>query len=332
MEASWVICLAISCFSIEFVLQLQVVLDNFLRRPRILFVNRVEEDAGQRIIIGLRNGIVLVIVAARARHRQAKESAGHHIHAIVTLIGARHFVRAVVVIPGPEPQEASRGQRFVAGLGVHQIARQLRFDKLIVRHVVVERLNHPIAIRVRVGIRPVASGIGVQTAIVVLAVARHIQPHSSPALAIVRRREQPVDHLRERVRELCPFQRPRFLRASAADRSDRAWRGESDPALAAGPTGFSPSFSKRASTKRSMSFFAHFASLTAGTGVVLKRLEGPKGAALGRDGVLSGTTGDGLCRTLRPYRARLAPRLRAPRFPGRSACRPAASSSLDRFA
>ena len=145
-------------FLVELILQLQVVRHHLLRSSGVFFVNSIEEDSGQRIVIGLRNGIVFVIVTAGACHGEAQKPAAHYIHSIVTLIGARHFVGAIIVIPGSQPQEASGGQRFVAGLRVQQIAGQLRLNKLVVRHVVVKRLNHPVPIRPGVRVRPVASG------------------------------------------------------------------------------------------------------------------------------------------------------------------------------
>ena len=74
---------------------------------------RVVEDAGERVVVVLRNRIVLVIVAAGATHGQSQEAASDHVDSIVTLIGARDFDRAVVVIPGTQPEESCRGQRLV---------------------------------------------------------------------------------------------------------------------------------------------------------------------------------------------------------------------------
>ena len=49
-----------------------------------------------------------MIVTARAGHGEAEEAAGDHVDAVVTFIGAGHFHRAVVVIPGTEAEEAGR--------------------------------------------------------------------------------------------------------------------------------------------------------------------------------------------------------------------------------
>ena len=89
----------------------------------------VQEDAGERVVVGLRNGIVLVVVAARAGHGEAEETAGDHIDAVVALVGAGYFHRTVVVIPGAEAEEAGGRQRLVTGLLVEQVAGELRFDE-----------------------------------------------------------------------------------------------------------------------------------------------------------------------------------------------------------
>ena len=87
-----------------------------------------------------------MIVAAGAGDGQAEEAASHHVDAVVPLVGAGHFDGAVVVIPGAEAEEAGRRQRLVTGLLVQQVAGELRFDERVVRQVVIERLDHPVAI------------------------------------------------------------------------------------------------------------------------------------------------------------------------------------------
>ena len=64
----------------------------------------VRQDRVQRVVILGRNRIVLVIVAARARHRQPKQASRNRIDAIVHGLGIA--VRKIA----PEAQEAERGQ------------------------------------------------------------------------------------------------------------------------------------------------------------------------------------------------------------------------------
>ena len=112
---------------------------------------------------------------------------------------------------GPWPRMAVPATDFIAQLAVQQISRQLRFDEAVVRHVVVERLDHPVAINIRAREWHVAAILGIQAAHIVFGIARHIQPVTAPALAVTRRRKQPVDHLLERVGRLVVHERVHFL-------------------------------------------------------------------------------------------------------------------------
>ena len=84
-----------------------VLVDDALRGQRIFVIRRVQEDAGQRVVVLGRNRIVLVIVAAGAADGQAEEAARHDVDAIVALVGAGDLDRAVVV----EPRARGRGSR-----------------------------------------------------------------------------------------------------------------------------------------------------------------------------------------------------------------------------
>ena len=79
-----------------------------------------------------------MIVAAGAADRQPEEAARDDVDAIVAFVGARDLDRAVVVVPGAEPEEAERRQRARARRLVQQIAGELRADELVVRQIVVE--------------------------------------------------------------------------------------------------------------------------------------------------------------------------------------------------
>ena len=95
---------------LDLVFDLGVLIEDGLGNARILVVGGVQEDAGERVVVGLRNGIVLMIVAARAGDGESEEAAGNHVDAVVTFIGAGHFDGAVVVIPGAEAEEAGGRQ------------------------------------------------------------------------------------------------------------------------------------------------------------------------------------------------------------------------------
>jgi len=87
-----------------------------------------------------------VIVAAGAADRHAQEAARHDVDTIVPLVGARDLDGAVVVVPRAETQKPERRQRADARRVIHQIARELRLDEAVVRQVVVERVDHPVAV------------------------------------------------------------------------------------------------------------------------------------------------------------------------------------------
>ncbi len=155
------------------------------------------EDARERVIIGLRNGIELVVVTARATDGETHEGARgciellvddvhFHLHRVVF---GKHL-RAQGQEPGSGP--ALEGLGIGSGRG-QQIAGELLLEKEIVRLVFVERLNHIVAITPRVAVDEIfvkAIGIGV---------SRNVQPVPSPALAVVRGVEQAVDDAGERI-------------------------------------------------------------------------------------------------------------------------------------
>ena len=227
-----------------------------------------------------------MIVAARAGHRQAEEAAGHHVHAIVPLVGAGHFDRAVVVIPGTESEEAGGRQRLVAGLLVQQVAGELRLHELVVGQVVVERLDHPIAIEVGVGIGAVAARIRIQAAVVVFAVAGDVEPDAAPALAVVRRCEQAVDHFGEGVGRGVFFEGRDFF-----GRGRQAGQVEASAAdqvvLAGGLDGLEPflfEFREHEAVDRGL---GPARVLDGGRRRILERQQRPEGPALGGDRVLA---------------------------------------------
>jgi hypothetical protein len=135
----------------------------------------VAEDAHQRVEIAGGNGVVLVIVALRAGDRETQEAARGGIHAVVLHLGA---------------QSIEAEARFVFFVIGKLIAGDLGFHENVVGHVVLNGLNHPIAIAEGGRIGVVALRVEP-----VVGVAGDIQPETSPALAIARRGEQAIDDL-----------------------------------------------------------------------------------------------------------------------------------------
>ena len=76
---------------------------------RILFRFRIGKDTGHGVIVFGRNRIVLVIVAARAGDRQAKEAASEDVHAVMTFVGARFGRFDNFVIPGTQREQTQSG-------------------------------------------------------------------------------------------------------------------------------------------------------------------------------------------------------------------------------
>ena len=150
------------------------------------------EGALQPVVIAGRDGVVLVVVAARAAERQAEEGRGR---------GDRHVVQLVE----PEPQllllhghrqhlgrrgrQEARGRQCARVVGFVFVARDLPADECPVRHVVVHGPDHEVAVVIRG--RPV--GVGLQP--IAVRIAGDIEPVPAPSLAVVPAGEETVDQL-----------------------------------------------------------------------------------------------------------------------------------------
>ncbi len=165
-----------------------LVLDVLRARERIA---RAVENSKKRVVVLGGNRIVLVIVTARAAHAQAQHGLAEVIDGVID--------REVHVLLRHDAE--TLGNRQVAGghgvapaLGIVLVRQQIPGDllaqKLVVRLVAIEGINHVVAIEVSLRhrvIRAVAGAIGI---------AHHIQPMPPPTLAVARRRQQPIDHSR----------------------------------------------------------------------------------------------------------------------------------------
>src|SRR4051812_18186248 len=92
----------------------------------------IVENPLQRIKIARWNGVELMIVALRACDGEAQESASCYIDAIVLELWS-HGIHT-----------EGRNQLGLA----HEVAGEVRFDKLVIRHVLVKGRNDPIAVAV----------------------------------------------------------------------------------------------------------------------------------------------------------------------------------------
>jgi hypothetical protein len=164
-------------------------------RERVL---RAGEDAVEAVVVVGRDGVVLVVVAAGAADRQPEDGPAENFDRVGDVEVAERVGAGVVAEPlgdGDEPcgdhPVAVQLRRSVAG---DEIPGHLFAQEHVVRLVVVERADHPVAVLVRLADRVVGAVAGG------VRVADHVEPVPPPALPVMRRREQALDHACERVR------------------------------------------------------------------------------------------------------------------------------------
>ena len=142
-----------------------------------------------------------------------------------------------------------------------QVAGDLLDDELVEGLVAVERLHDPVAIfpdGARL-IEGVAVGIGV---------ARQVEPVPAPALAVVRRGEQPIDHFLVGVRRVVRDGNAAISRGEGGKPvRSRLTRRSSVSPVGLG-RGRMPSFSSFARMKRSIGLRVHAAAFTSGGGTL----------------------------------------------------------------
>ena len=98
-----------------------------------------------------------------------------------------------------------------------------------------------------------------------IGVARHIQPETSPAFAVVRRCEQTIDDLGKSVGRRIVDESVHLFGVGGRPIKSKVARRIS-VRLPAGATGFSPRDSRPARMKRSMAVLGQLSSLTTGIG------------------------------------------------------------------
>ena len=155
---------------------------------------RAEENARHRVVLTLRDGVELVVVTARARNRHTEDRLRDRVDLLVRQVEAE-LPRILLVQPLRPEREKARRHNLLRALPVigrmEQIARDLLAHKLVERLVRIQRCDHVVAVTPRMGegdvhILPAA-----------LRIARHVQPVPPPALAELRRCQQPVHPFRE---------------------------------------------------------------------------------------------------------------------------------------
>ena len=145
------------------------------------------EDAGQRVIVARGDGIKFVVVAAGASKRHAHEGAAQRVELFVDDV---HLHLPPVILGehlGPDAEESGGNVtrvpcrfRLVTGR-LQQVAGDLFPDKLIVRLVLVERVDDVVAVSERVDIREVF------VEAVAVGIAGDVEPVASPFFTVMRR-------------------------------------------------------------------------------------------------------------------------------------------------
>ena len=162
-------------------------------RAEVVDIHRRIKEREKLIIIFVRDRIEFVRVALRTAYGQPQPDCARRAGAIHDLFDARLFrVYAAFFVDDCVAMKARRHQlRFslqrVCGLR-QQITRKLFNGETIKRLVLIQRLNHPIAVRPHhaLAINRVAVGIGIP---------RLIEPVPPPTLAIMRAAQQSFDLL-----------------------------------------------------------------------------------------------------------------------------------------
>ena len=162
-----------------------------IRIERTIRAVHAREDRLQCVVVALRDGIELVIVAARAVDGRTLKRAHHRAHHVVAIEHLRHAMihrvlahrdhQRVVPRPGGEETERHRGLRII---GEKRIARDLLLHETRVGFVLVESADDVIAPRPRIRARVVVV-VAVRVRIV-----RDIEPVPRPVLAVARGSEE----------------------------------------------------------------------------------------------------------------------------------------------
>ena len=147
------------------------------------------ERGGHLEVFLLRDGIKLMIVTTGAMHRQPEKALSYRSHDIF------HFVLphdpALLVPVGLETVEGSTdekpGRSNRSGvIRLKHVPGNLPLHELIIRHILIEGINHPVPIR------PCVRAQLVIFKSITLPIAGHVQPVPSPALSVMRRRKKSI--------------------------------------------------------------------------------------------------------------------------------------------
>jgi len=140
-----------------------------------VLVDAVEKRT-HRVVVLRGDWVVFVVVAAGALEGERHETGADGVHAVGNAVLAEFFGHRAAFV-GFAVDAAEGGGEFLVAGGVWQkVAGELLTDKLVERQVVIEGLDHPIAVGpgVHVHVGLIAKGVGV---------TRDIKPRRRHALA-----------------------------------------------------------------------------------------------------------------------------------------------------
>ena len=144
------------------------------------------EDAGERVVILGGQGVELVVVTARAAHREAENRTASRVHLLVDDV---HFHLQRIIFGehlAAEREEAGGDERIEffsfggGGIFGEEIAGELFVEEAVVGFVSVEGADDVVAVTVGIGVGEVfIKAVRVR-------VARDIEPVAAPAFAVMR--------------------------------------------------------------------------------------------------------------------------------------------------
>ena len=164
--------------------QLRLVRSAEIRLPDIAR----PKNAGRAVVVNLADRIEFVIVAARAFDGQADEGGGGCVHHV--LKARVKIVGRVVgfIVPRAGADHSGSNDRLLVAIG-HLVAGQLIGHEPVVRHVVVEGVDHPVAIPPNVWLQLIA------LVAARLSEADEVEPVPRPAFAVMLGSEQFINQL-----------------------------------------------------------------------------------------------------------------------------------------
>ena len=153
-------------------------------RVKARFVRRVEEGE-EPVVILLRDGIELVVVATGALHRHPEERAGQGVDAVGVVLDAEFLLHAAALVGLAMQPVERRGETLLSRRVRQQVAGDLPEDEIVDAHVAVEGADDPVTPGPEM-VEPVGLiAVGVR-------IARDVEPVDGHAFTVGRRGEQSI--------------------------------------------------------------------------------------------------------------------------------------------